>query len=237
MTKFGLSLIAGSLVLTGAAVSGAQSTPATVYVLDGSVLRHIASDGQTNVVTISDSASRVTVKDTAGLLAGEGCTQTNAFTVSCQRPSNTIVLDLKDGNDVVTTSSSVPINAYGGPGNDVLNGGPGGDGLFGDDGNDVVNGNAGNDAMSGGLGDDVINGGAGDDNVVYEPGGNDVISGGAGNDTISDSAGTDTINGDAGNDTIYAADGSRDVIECGPGNDSYRTDANDIRSGCEKSLN
>jgi Ca2+-binding RTX toxin-like protein len=236
MKPVAISFFASSAIMLGAAVSVAQPAPASVYVADGAVLRHIASDGQTNVVTISDSGSKVIVRDTAGLAAGEGCKQTNAVTVSCQRPTNTIVLDLKDGNDILNTTSTVPVNAYGGDGNDVLNGGPANDGLFGDGGDDVVNGNDGNDAMSGGSGNDIINGGPGDDNVIYEPEGNDTISGGPGNDIISDSGGTDNIAGGPGDDTIYATDGAADVIDCGPGNDKYLIDTNDVRFACETNL-
>jgi Ca2+-binding RTX toxin-like protein len=234
MSKVGIGVLAGSAVILGAAVSSAQPAPAAVY-LSGTVLRHIATDGQTNVVTISDSGSRVIVKDVAGLAAGEGCTQTNAMTVSCQRP-NTFVLDLKDGNDIVTNNSTVTIFAYGGAGNDVLTGGSGRDGLFGDDGNDVVTGNGNSDFLSGGSGNDVINGGAGDDQID-DPEGNDTIVGGAGNDQIADYGGVDTIKGEAGDDTIFSLDNTRDVIDCGPGSDSYGLDPIDLRSSCETSLN
>lgn len=234
MSKVGIGFLAASTLLAGAAVGSAQSAPATVY-LSGETLRHIATDGQTNVVTISNSGSRLVVKDAAGLTAGEGCTQTNATTVSCTLP-NTFVLDLKDGNDVLTNNSSVRIFAYGGPGNDVLNGGTADEGLFGDDGNDVVNGNGGSDFLNGGAGNDVIAGGAGDDQID-DSAGDDTINGGAGDDRIQENGGRDTINGDAGNDTIFSLDEINDVINCGSGSDSYGLDPSDVRSGCETSLN
>jgi len=234
MIKTGIGFLAGSTLVFGAAVSSAQSAPAAIY-LTGTTLRHIATDGQTNVITISNSGSRLVVRDTAGLTAGEGCTQTNATTVSCTLP-NTFVLDLKDGNDVVTNSSNVRIFAYGGPGNDVLNGGAANEGLFGDDGDDVVNGNGGSDFLNGGTGNDVIAGGAGDDQID-DTDGNDTINGGAGDDRIQENGGQDTINGDGGNDTIFSLDEIKDVINCGSGSDSYGLDPNDIRSGCETSLN
>ena len=234
MTKVAIGVLAGSALVFGVGVGSAQAAPATVY-STGETVRHIANDGQTNVVTISNSGSSIVVKDTVGLTAGEGCTQTNANTVSCPRP-DTIVLDLKDGDDVLTNGSTVPVFAYGGPGNDVLTGGAANEGLFGDDGNDVINGNAGSDFINGGTGNDVINGGAGDDRID-DPEGNDTISGGSGNDTIQENNGTDTINGDSGNDTIYSLDQTNDVISCGSGTDSYGLDPGDTRSGCETSLN
>lgn len=234
MTKVAIGLLAGSALVFGVGVSSAQAAPALVYLIDDT-LRHIANDGQTNVVTITSNSSNVIVKDTVGLAAGDGCTQTNATTVTCPLP-NTFVLDLKDGNDVLTNNSQVRIFVYGGPGNDVLTGGAANDGLFGDDGNDVINGNGGSDFINGGTGNDVINGGAGDDRID-DPAGNDAVSGGAGNDNIQENGGTDTINGDAGNDTIYSLDQTNDVISCGAGTDSYGLDPNDTRSGCENSLN
>jgi len=234
MTKVAIGVLAGSAFVFGVGVSSAQAAPATVY-LTGETVRHIANDGQTNVVSITNSGSKIVVKDTVGLSAGEGCTQTNSMTVSCPLP-NTMVLDLKDGNDVLTNGSSVRVFAYGGPGNDVLNGGAANEGLFGDDGDDVINGNAGSDFLNGGTGNDVINGGAGDDRIDDSEG-NDTISGGAGNDYIQENSGTDTVNGDSGNDTIYSLDQTDDVINCGSGTDSYGLDPGDTRSGCETSLN
>jgi hypothetical protein len=237
LSKFGIGLFAGSAVFLGAAVSGAQPPPASIYMLDESVLRHIANDGQKNVVNITESGSRLIVTDTAGLAAGDGCKQTTPTTVSCPIPTASFVLDLKDGDDIVNNNSKVTIFAYGGPGNDVLNGGNSArDGLFGDDGNDVINGNGGNDFLSGGYGNDVINGGDGDDKLD-DPGGNDTISGGNGNDQIQENGGTDTISAGPGDDTVYSLDNTKDVIDCGPGNDSYGIDTNDLRSGCEKKLN
>ena len=60
-------------------------------------------------MNVSVSGSRLIVKDTAGLTAGESCTQTSSLTVSCPK-SASIVLDLKDGNDVVNTSCETSLN-------------------------------------------------------------------------------------------------------------------------------
>lgn len=234
MNKLGIGLLAGSATFF-AAVSGAQAAPASIY-LDGTTLRHIANDGQTNVVNISLSGGKIIVKDTAGLAAGDGCKNTDSLTVQCTKP-NTFVLDLKDGNDIVNNGTSVTIFAYGGPGNDVLNGGSGSDGLFGADGNDTINGNAGSDNLSGGLGDDVISGGDGNDNIDDDDG-KDVLSGGAGNDRIVDYGGAgDVINADGGDDTVFSLDDLKDTINCGAGSDQYATNPEDLRSSCETSLN
>jgi Ca2+-binding RTX toxin-like protein len=235
MVKLGIGLLAGSAAFF-AAVSGAQAAPALVYLRQDTV-QHVANDGQTNVVNVSVSGSRLIVKDTAGLTAGEGCKQTDSLTVSCPK-TNSIVLDLKDGNDIVNTSASgVKINAYGGPGNDILNGGSSSDGLSGGEGNDIINGNGGDDGLSGGTGDDVVNGGEGDDSIDDNDG-KDVLAGGPGNDQIFDYGGAgDVINGDAGNDTIFSLDDLKDTINCGAGSDQYATNPEDLRNSCETSLN
>jgi Ca2+-binding RTX toxin-like protein len=55
--------------------------------------------------------------------------------------------------------------AYGGRGNDTLNGTSGRNLLYGMAGNDVLNGGGGDDFLSGSDGDDVLNGGAGSDSA------------------------------------------------------------------------
>lgn len=235
MRRVCIRVLASSVVVLAAAVSEAQTAPSPTYVyIDGGVLRVFAPVGNNNVITIKDSGSKVIVQDVAGVrLYNDTCKLTNATTVTCDRPAIAINVDLNDGNDVLTTTSSVTTTVDGGDGNDVINGSAYGDNLFGGSGNDVINGNAGNDIISGGPGNDVLNLGDGDDLVNYEPEGDDTISGGAGNDTISDSGGKDTISGGPGNDTIVAIDSVKDVIDCGPGNDSYWTDPVDVRFACE----
>ena len=238
MRRVSVRALAGSAIMLAATASAAQSAPSPTYVYVDSGVLHVACvAGNNNVVTIKDSGSKVIVQDAIGVrLYNDSCTLTNSKTVTCDRPTNTIVVDLNDGNDTITTSSSVTTSVYGQEGDDVINGSPYADFLFGDGGNDVVNGNGGNDTLTGGSGNDVVNGGDGDDRFIYDPEGNDTISGGAGNDVIDDSSGTDTISGGPGNDTITSQDSAKDVIDCGPGNDSYKVDANDVRTGCETKI-
>jgi Ca2+-binding RTX toxin-like protein/subtilisin-like proprotein convertase family protein len=121
---------------------------------------------------------------------------------------------------------TVPVTAYGGAGNDTLEGGSaidyldggaghdtlygfaGGDTLVGGGGNDTIDGDAGNDTIDGGAGDDLIDGGAD----------NDTIDGGSGNDIIHGRAGTDWIGGGSGNDQIFGG-ADDDTIDGGPGAD------------------
>jgi Ca2+-binding RTX toxin-like protein len=140
------------------------------------------------------------------------------------------------GNDSFTTNLARPVRAYGGDGNDTLNGGPANDQLYGQNGEDELNGNVGNDSMWGGLNDDTLTGGSGND-LVYgdqgndysEPGdGNDKFYGGLGNDTCLAGDGNDTLHGSDGNDALYGAndndkiygEGGLDDLNGGSGNDS-----------------
>jgi hypothetical protein len=110
MRRVGISVLAGSVVMFAAAVSGAQTAPSTkTYVyIDSGVLHVSCVLGNNNIVTIKDSGSKVIVTDVVGLqLFNETCKLNNATTATCDRPPNTIVVDLNDGNDVITNASSV----------------------------------------------------------------------------------------------------------------------------------
>jgi Ca2+-binding RTX toxin-like protein len=87
----------------------------------------------------------------------------------------------------------------GGLGNDSLYGGTEGDFLVGNDGNDLLYGGTGNDVLDGGNGNDSFYGEDGDD-VLFDLGGNNNLSGGNGNDTLNGGAGNDTLSGGAGSD-------------------------------------
>jgi Ca2+-binding RTX toxin-like protein len=148
------------------------------------------------------------------------------------------------GDDVISLGNSPSVNgwseegpfiyselAFGGLGDDRLDGDNGPDRLGGGDGNDVLrsgpgptapeydmNGEAGDDIliadadgqiMAGGPGDDVLRGGAGDDQLFEdfdipptETLGTDVMDGGPGNDSIASNGGPDTLRGGPGDDRI-----------------------------------
>ncbi|XZE56469.1 PKD domain-containing protein [Planctomycetaceae bacterium SH139] len=151
------------------------------------------------------------------------------------------------GNDkiVVSTDISIPIELYGGPGNDTLIGGSGDDTLRGGDGDDELRGGLGNDLLEAGVGrdyvmgeagDDVLRGGVGDDQLfggdgddfIYGEDGNDVIHAGGGNDTVYAGVGFDTVHGDGGDDQVHGgADG--DLIYGGEGSDTIHGDEGDDR--------
>lgn len=88
--------------------------------------------------------------------------------------------------------SNMVFAAWGGDGNDYLEGAGGNDYLDGGNGDDTLIGNGGNDRILGGAGNDILRGGAGSDD----------LSGGAGNDTLVGEAGRDVFFGGLGNDRI-----------------------------------
>jgi Ca2+-binding RTX toxin-like protein len=106
----------------------------------------------------------------------------------------------------------LPVNSYGGDGNDTLKGGFDADYLPGDDGNDTIIGGIGNDTLTGGSGNDTLQGGDDSDKLVGDAGA-DTLDGGKGDDVFYASSyvdGNDTyIGGDDLNDTVtYGARGT-----------------------------
>ncbi len=128
-----------------------------------------------------------------------------------------IVFFGREGNDYFRNFTNIPVEAWGGPGNDTLYGGGGHDRLMGESGNDLIFGGAGNDKIWGGDGDDQLVGEEGDDELMGGSG-NDSIWGGTGNDKIWGEAGNDRLMGGAGNDQISGGTGD-DMLWGGDGND------------------
>jgi Ca2+-binding RTX toxin-like protein len=152
----------------------------------------------------------------------------------------------------------------GGAGADVLRGAGGDEVIDGGEGGDVLRGRGGDDALFGGVGADRLSGGAGDDRLSGDPAqGDDYytpiirllgdrLDGGAGDDVLSDTGGrnrylggpgADVLEGGAGPDLmlsgpgpdrVFARGGGRDDVRCGSGRDRARTDARDVRRGCER---
>lgn len=79
-----------------------------------------------------------------------------------------IVVNLGDGNDLVTGNKAIPINmeVFAGAGNDTITGAGGDDILVGGGGNDVITAGAGRDIIIGSAGSDSLNGKAGQDIVI-----------------------------------------------------------------------
>jgi hypothetical protein len=123
-----------------------------------------------------------------------------------------------NGNDVL----------YGGDGHDTLVGYGGNDEIAGGNGNDIIRGMAGNDRMWGEAGDDHIDGGAGDDiawggddaDILLGGDGNDQLIGGYGNDRLNGQAGIDKLWGESGNDVLISIDAAfGEYVDSGSGAD------------------
>lgn len=128
------------------------------------------------------------------------------------------------------------MTAYGGDGNDILQGSGGPDVLYGEKGSDTIRGGDGSDVLDGGEGDDSLEGGAGDDILLGRDGndvlkgdagkdflvggrGNDNLSGGDGADDLHGNSGQDTLSGDADNDFLLGGD-DPDSLSGGTGQDT-----------------
>lgn len=87
---------------------------------------------------------------------------------------------------------------------------------FGGDGNDRLQGNLANNTLSGGRGNDTLAGGSGADTLLGNAGadllngdnGRDLLDGGNGNDSLLGGLGNDTLLGGAGDDTLTGGEGS-----------------------------
>ncbi len=106
-----------------------------------------------------------------------------------------IVVDARDGNDLILMGHQVQTNAelYGGAGNDLINAGSGDDRIYGEDGDDILLGHSGNDRLDGGAGHDFLFGGLGDD----------VLLGGLGNDWLFGGPGADLLDGGPGANRLF----------------------------------
>ena len=232
-------------VLAPAAVSHA-STAST----SGGELTFNATPGYANDVTVSSFGGYVISDPVYPVVAGIGCSQTTANSVTCTTGGvSSIRLNLDDGNDTATATVSQNVEFFGGTGNDTFNGGSQGDQMFGEDGDD---------SLQGGGGPDLMDGGNGFDNVSYATRTNAVrvdqdglwddgesvslffpeldnvmpsveeVTGGSGNDLFVGSSGANIYHGGDGADTIngYAGDdtlfgdGGSDSIDGGYGTDT-----------------
>ena len=83
-------------------------------------------------------------------------------------PTGRIIIFGQAGNDSIDVPNSVllPVEMYGGEGDDTMNGGGGDDLIVGDAGNDVLAGGQGRDILIGGSGVDQLSGNAGDDVLI-----------------------------------------------------------------------
>jgi hypothetical protein len=105
-----------------------------------------------------------------------------------------IVFNGYAGNDKFNNRTSIPSEADGGTGNDILLGGYSKDTVYGGDGKDYIDGRNGNDKLYGGSNNDLIFGDKGDD-FIYGGTGADFLFGGVGRDSIWGESGMDSLDG------------------------------------------
>lgn len=122
-----------------------------------------------------------------------------------------------DDTIIVHKDISIPVEIYGGDGNDTLIGGAGNDVLRGNAGNDDLRGGDGNDQLRGNDGNDVLLGEDGRD-LMFGAAGNDRLDGGDDDDTLEGGDGADILLGRSGNDIIRGNAGN-DVLEGATGSD------------------
>lgn len=113
--------------------------------------------------------------------------------------------------------------AYGGSGNDLIEGSQYKDDMWGDDGDDTLLGGAGKDYIAGGNGDDIARGGSWDDSIDGGYG-SDTIFGEEGDDSLVGGYGPDLLDGGEGNDYLNGAHSFNDGVDLligGLGSDTY----------------
>lgn len=122
----------------------------------------------------------------------------------------------------VAQTLAIPVELFGGIGNDYLSGGAADDLLDGGNDNDLIYGRAGKDTIRGGAGNDELQGNDGDD-TIYGNDDNDNIIGGAGDDTLDGGDGNDTLTGDGNvpidSNAIPSRKSGKDILTGGKGND------------------
>jgi hypothetical protein len=153
----------------------------------------------------------------------------------------TITVYGHNGRDgIYMATAPVGVTAYGGEGNDVIEGsefddriytGNGGGWAIGRRGNDHIEaagtdsysiwGGDGTDVLLGGSGNDMMYGGDGND-TMYGRGGDDRMWGDAGNDRLYGGVGNDTLSGGAGHDGLFGGAGTN-VLTGGTGTDRFLT--------------
>ena len=164
-----------SLVLFALAVSWASpASAATVTVAldarfhDFNEVRYVAAPGEANDLTVAYAADAlsVTVTDPGAAITATGsCTSLSTHSAVCKAPNPPFPIagqfvqstraELGDMNDRAITTRPGPnviggIDAFGGPGNDVLIGSPTDDRLDGGGGTDTLTGGDGSDVISDG---------------------------------------------------------------------------------------
>jgi Ca2+-binding RTX toxin-like protein len=268
-----LSLALFALVVSWASTASAATVTVTLDARfhDFNEVRYVAAAGETNNLTVAYAADArsVTVTDPGAVITAMGsCTSLNSHSAICKAPNPPFPIagefvqstraELGDMNDRAITTRPGPnviggIDAFGGPGNDVLIGSPTDDRLDGGGGTDTITGGDGPDRISDGdttaLDADTMDGGAGDDEISYRqrtgrvvvdlsdsgpdgaPGENDTVrgfesaTGGKGDDRLIGNRRDNRLDGGAGRNRLAGGRGDDFLLRAtGPLADCGRGD-------------
>jgi Ca2+-binding RTX toxin-like protein len=212
-------------------------------------VRYVAAPGETNNLTAhyAADARSVTVTDPGAVITAMGsCTSLSTHSAVCTAPNppfsiagefvQSVRALLGDMNDRAITTRTGPnviggIDAFGGPGDDVLTGSPA---------EDILDGGGGTDRLTGGAGGDMLADGDQDGAAAGLAPDADMLDGGPGGfDTLSYRQRTRGVVVDLATDDPAGAPGEGDVapgfesVRGGKGNDRLAGDRhdNDINGG------
>jgi Ca2+-binding RTX toxin-like protein len=234
----------GALAISIAAIGvlGMGGTALAGDVATGGGSLSYTGDATAETLTVTQSAATVVTFDLTGApvtTSDAACVASNSNTadadneVSCTLAGlDDISADMMGGNDSLTATASVQVEAQGGTGDDhidlraatfdggdlspnmqfccstnAVSGGDGNDTVLAGPNDTLISGNDGNDTLTGGPGDDLINGGTGLDTIAGAAG-DDYLSGGdvfVVSPFSSTSDGADSIDGGLGSDTASYA--------------------------------
>jgi Ca2+-binding RTX toxin-like protein len=203
----GLTLLLAGATPAAASAAVTASVSGSTLVVTGDTLRNAVD------VTPGDNAGQYRVQTFSfeQLTSGAGCVAVNAQTTLCSGVTGSIVGNLLDGNDQMTTTASVPTAIYGGPGADY--------------------------AGASGTSNDTIDGGAGDSDFVFynDPHSIDLTAGTGrplpntaeidtlvGVENVDAGPGNDVINGTDGPNILWGGDGVNTITALG-GEDRLQT--------------
>jgi Ca2+-binding RTX toxin-like protein len=220
---FGLPTAAFAAPVT-ATTDGAD--PATITV---------NADGNDNQLSISDSASFVSIRDSKeGVAPGGGCALNPADDDELRCPKGAvngvliIIVNLGAGNDILLSIGvDEPMTVNGGDGDDNLTGGNLNDTLNGGNGDDLLDGKAGADALNG-QGNAPVNP-KGDTASYISTVNRNVSLDGVANDGAAgenDNVDTENVTTAGGVDTL-TGDGNANVLTAGAGADTLNGAAGD----------
>jgi Ca2+-binding RTX toxin-like protein len=222
----------GTLLLPATASAAPSRVDASIGYLDWTAL----GDSAPHRLDLSYSGGVYAVSDSAGVTAGEGCTQVTSTSASCSASAvtNAVTVDGSNAGDKLTVTSVGPEIDPSGSLHQV--------GVFGNGGNDTITTPSTADLIRGGDGDDVIDGGPGRDNIDGQRGtdtatyanrpASQPVTIDMQNDTGEESPDVENVIGTPGNDVIIGfREGVAIEHDSSPANTFSGGGGNDLLSG------